>query len=175
MSLARKPVTDLVEPDLPITPMLDMSFQLLAFFIMTFRPMPTEGQIAVSMPPAVGNPTEPITINDEEKSARFTAKIMATERGAIGSINLREDGGLLDKDLGTDVAVFLKELKAIATAEQKKRDDATAKGRTPPPPPKLTIEVGDKLVQASVVQVFDAALQAGFKDVATVPIDKTKR
>ncbi len=29
---------------MPITPMLDMSFQLLSFFILTFRPMPTEGQ-----------------------------------------------------------------------------------------------------------------------------------
>ena len=34
----RRQGTDFVEPDLPITPMLDMSFQLLAFFIMTFKP-----------------------------------------------------------------------------------------------------------------------------------------
>ena len=34
-----------VEPDLPITPMLDMAFQLMAFFILTFRPMPTEAQL----------------------------------------------------------------------------------------------------------------------------------
>ena len=34
----RRTGTDHVDPDLPITPMLDMSFQLLAFFIMTFKP-----------------------------------------------------------------------------------------------------------------------------------------
>ncbi len=39
--------TDFVEPDLPSTPMVDMSFQLLAFFIMTFKPADTEGQIAL--------------------------------------------------------------------------------------------------------------------------------
>ncbi len=30
-----------VDVTLPITPMLDMSFQLLSFFILTFHPMPT--------------------------------------------------------------------------------------------------------------------------------------
>jgi len=45
---------DHVEPDLPITPMLDMSFQLLAFFIMTFHPTQTEGQIMVALPKQEG-------------------------------------------------------------------------------------------------------------------------
>ena len=35
---------------LPITPMLDMSFQLLSFFILTFHPMPTEGQLSINLP-----------------------------------------------------------------------------------------------------------------------------
>ena len=46
----KKSGTDFVEPDLPITPMLDMSFQLLAFFIMTFKVAPTEGQIMLTLP-----------------------------------------------------------------------------------------------------------------------------
>lgn len=174
MSLSRKPVTDLVEPDLPITPMLDMSFQLLAFFIMTFRPSPTEGQIAISIPPIAGANGPIISDGDTEPPAKFIAKIVATERGTIESITLREESGLADKELGADVPAFLKELKVITTAEERRRDVAAARG-TKIPPPKLTIEVSDKLVQASVVQVFDAALQAGFKDVATVPIDKSKR
>lgn len=33
--------------------MLDMAFQLLAFFILTFRPSPIEGQLAVNLPPPV--------------------------------------------------------------------------------------------------------------------------
>ena len=48
--------TESVEPDLPITPMLDMSFQLLAFFILTFKPAPTEGQIAMTLPKEEGGP-----------------------------------------------------------------------------------------------------------------------
>src|SRR5262245_32893974 len=33
--------------------MLDMAFQLLAFFILTFKPNPVEGQINLNLPPPV--------------------------------------------------------------------------------------------------------------------------
>jgi biopolymer transport protein ExbD len=36
----------------PITPMLDMAFQLLTFFVLTYRPMPTEGQFSMNLLPA---------------------------------------------------------------------------------------------------------------------------
>jgi biopolymer transport protein ExbD len=39
------------EVQLNLAAMLDMAFQLLAFFILTFRPAPIEGQISLRMPP----------------------------------------------------------------------------------------------------------------------------
>ncbi len=33
--------------------MLDMAFQLLTFFILTFRPAPIEGQISLRLPPPI--------------------------------------------------------------------------------------------------------------------------
>ncbi|WP_437187992.1 ExbD/TolR family protein [Planctomicrobium sp. SH668] len=41
------------EVELNMAAMLDMAFQLLTFFILTFRPSPIEGQIALNLPPAV--------------------------------------------------------------------------------------------------------------------------
>lgn len=38
---------------LNLAAMLDMAFQLLAFFILTFRPAPVEGQLAMNLPPPV--------------------------------------------------------------------------------------------------------------------------
>jgi biopolymer transport protein ExbD len=38
------------EVPLPITPMLDMAFQLLAFFIMTYNPTDLEGQLDLALP-----------------------------------------------------------------------------------------------------------------------------
>ena len=36
---------------LNLAAMLDMAFQLLAFFIFTFKPSPIEGQISLRLPP----------------------------------------------------------------------------------------------------------------------------
>ncbi len=38
--------------ELNLTAMLDMAFQLLAFFILTFRTAPNEGQVVFNLPPA---------------------------------------------------------------------------------------------------------------------------
>jgi biopolymer transport protein ExbD len=40
--------------ELNLAAMLDMAFQLLTFFILTFRPAPVEGQISLRLPPPVG-------------------------------------------------------------------------------------------------------------------------
>lgn len=45
----RKAGTEAVE--LNLAAMLDMAFQLLTFFILTFRPSPVEGQVSLHLPP----------------------------------------------------------------------------------------------------------------------------
>ena len=40
--------------ELNLAAMLDMAFQLLTFFILTFRPAPIEGQISLRLPPPAG-------------------------------------------------------------------------------------------------------------------------
>jgi len=172
--MAHRTATDLVEADLPITPMLDMSFQLLAFFIITFRPSPTEVQFSVVLPPAEGNPDAAIFFNELEKPAQYIVQVQATEQGTIAKITVREHLAAGDSELGSDAKVLLKELKVLHAAEEKRREAAAKKG-IQIPPPKMTLEIGDKLLQASVMQVFDATKQAGFTDIATVPIDKNKR
>ena len=47
--MVRRPSSEDVE--ISVTAMLDMAFQLLTFFILTFRPPPVEGQISLRMPP----------------------------------------------------------------------------------------------------------------------------
>jgi biopolymer transport protein ExbD len=40
------------EVEIQVTPMLDMAFQLLTFFILTYAPAPVEGQYSMSLLPA---------------------------------------------------------------------------------------------------------------------------
>lgn len=172
--MSRRAGTDYVEPDLPITPMLDMSFQLLSFFIMTFHPSPTEGQIALTLPPSESPGGNERILELQEKPTQYIVQIQAADQGTITGITLREEGAPGDRDLGSDANILLKELKVIAAAETRRREVGIARG-VKIPPPRITIEIGDKLLQASVIQVFDASVQAGFADIATVPIDKNKR
>jgi biopolymer transport protein ExbD len=47
------------EVTLNLTAMLDMAFQLLAFFVLTFRPSPVEGQLALNLPPLGARSSDP--------------------------------------------------------------------------------------------------------------------
>lgn len=160
---------DFVEPDLPITPMLDMSFQLLAFFIMTFKPAPTEGQLMMALPKAEGSDAAtapPDILNMNEKPIHYIVKVAASDQGAIEKMTLSEEGSAATtaEDLTNDIKVYQAKLKALnakALAEKK-----TAK---------VTLELGDKLLQAYVMQLMDTGIRAGFTDISPVPIDKSKR
>ena len=161
MSRRSRQASDPVEPDLPITPMLDMSFQLLAFFVMTFRPAPTEGQIAMTLPKQEGGG---ITMPSpaDEKPVRYVVRVNATEKGAIAGITLTEaESAKAPTDLKADTRLLLDELKKLF--EQNK-------GKA-----KLTIEIEPKLLQEHVVALLDAAFQAGFSEIAPVPVNPDDR
>src|SRR5262245_15154622 len=83
---------------LPVTPMLDMTFQLLFFFIINFHPADLEGQVDLSLPgksqvvkgPA-GDPADPAIPAD------LTVRVRARQDGVAGisAISVR---GLAGKD-----------------------------------------------------------------------------
>src|SRR5262245_36396794 len=109
--------TDYVEPDLPITPMLDMSFQLLAFFIMTFQPTPTEGQIALTLPKEEGgqNASSIPSPVDDNKPKHYIVRVSATDTGTIEKMTIMEEGSAdaKGKDLGPNVVTYRDELMAL--------------------------------------------------------------
>src|SRR5262245_33026247 len=115
--------TDFVEPDLPITPMLDMSFQLLAFFIMTFKPAPTEGQIALTLPKEEGGPSATAIPSpvDENKPKHYLVRVTSAD-GSIEKMTIIEEGSANQgKDLGATVTTYRDELKAIAAQLEREK------------------------------------------------------
>lgn len=158
-----RPGTEHVEPDLPITPMLDMAFQLLAFFILTFKSSPTEGQILLGLPTDAKGPTD-LGVLDIGAPLRLSVRVTATESGTVEQITLLEDGAVAPKDFGSDVTAYYAELRAISAR-------CAAAGR----PAKLLLALHPKLLQDYVMQFVDLGAGAGFTEIAPVPLDPTTR
>jgi biopolymer transport protein ExbD len=98
---------------LNLASMLDMAFQLLTFFILTFRPGPVEGRVDLRMPPpeafGPGTPTTlPPGTNPEDKSPirnLTTLKITAFAK---------PDGSLARLAVGDDILGVDQNLRALS-------------------------------------------------------------
>jgi biopolymer transport protein ExbD len=96
--------------ELNMASMLDMAFQLLTFFILTFRPAPIEGQISLRLPPPqpVTKGTEAVgsdltNTNPAKGVDTLTISVFADRSGGIGSLGVGETpvaGGSADAKLG---------------------------------------------------------------------------
>lgn len=81
------------EIELNMAAMLDMAFQLLAFFVLTFRPSPVEAEVLMNMPQAatqgVGQ-KESITelTSDQEFSLPLKVRIHANADGGISTVEI---------------------------------------------------------------------------------------
>jgi len=172
MARKHKNATEDVSVELPITPMLDMSFQLMAFFIFTFRPAPSEGQIALSLPQILGGDIAPPGATDDTP-VTFIVAVEGLANGKIGKLTIREKDGPPGGDVIPPKASEPDPDKARAAGlgdELKRRRTALA-GR----PSKVTLEIGNTILHEYVVQLIDVARQAGFEDIAPVPADASKR
>src|SRR5262245_16851495 len=91
--------------EIPVTPMLDMAFQLLTFFILTYHPMPSEVQFVMNLMPAA--PATDISAQQPEAAEAnpdvpaslktLPTTLRAGEGGTLGRITLGENeiqGGL---------------------------------------------------------------------------------
>jgi biopolymer transport protein ExbD len=99
------------EPSVPVAPMLDMAFQLLTFFVLTYRAMPAEGQFVMNLLPA-----QPATaLNAEAPAEAATDKLPASLR-TLPTILRAGPGGILaqitvgEQTIPTDPSALEKEL-----------------------------------------------------------------
>jgi biopolymer transport protein ExbD len=84
--------------EMNLAAMLDMAFQLLTFFILTFRPAPIEGQLALHMPPpvkhanvdaAVVNKADPGDLPPLDLEA-LHLQVTADDSGDVGTISVEK-------------------------------------------------------------------------------------
>ncbi len=153
-----------VEPDLPITPMLDMSFQLLAFFLTTFNPSPIEGHMDMALPKEMGDANSSVVPPPDptkEEPEELTVQVDATDAGAIADIRVGTKT-ITGQSLGSDSAKMFANLQA-------RRKELGEK------PAKVRLECGDNLSYKLLIKLMDEITRAGFKQVAPALQDDRKK
>src|SRR6516225_11702392 len=107
----RKKTRRAEEPTVQIAPMLDMAFQLLTFFILTYKPLPTEGQFVMNLLP----PQPATAINAEAPTEAASDKLPASLR-TLPTVLKAGPGGVLaqiavgEQTIPTNPAALEKEL-----------------------------------------------------------------
>jgi len=156
------------EITLPITPMLDMSFQLLFFFISTFKlPSGMEGSMDLSLPseataaadklenvnPKASSSDDPVDLQ-AEITILVQTQAQGTDADGISMINIEERSGK------TPVSPpYSKNLKELSD----KLTDIASTGGV-----KQSVKIqGDSgLKWRGVVKVMDACRNAGFENIS---------
>lgn len=144
---------------LPITPMLDMSFQLLSFFILVFRPLPLEGQMAMHLP-TVGDKAEQTKQDDEEIIDEYRLRVDDTDKGEVALLSLRGPTRNIPIPSNKELLTELKSLPKPA--------GRGAEGVT------ITIESAASLSYARLIEIMDVCKKAGYKSIGVTPIPKDK-
>ena len=99
MSAHKKKAKKDEEIQIPITPMLDMAFQLLCFFVLTYHPAPSEGQFSMNLLPAQpavamdAPATDANASNNDLPAGLKTLPVLlrATDDGTIAQITMGEN------------------------------------------------------------------------------------
>lgn len=97
------------EVEIQVAPMLDMAFQLLTFFILTYRPSPLEGQFSMNLLPAA--PAIDMSAEAPSEAEPTTADVPTALRTLTTSLYARPDGTIDRIVLGEVELADLEELR----------------------------------------------------------------
>src|SRR5205807_173755 len=145
---------------LPITPMLDMAFQLLAFFIFTYHPSDLEGQMELNLPEKAeaadtNVPENPVpSDNEEPKIDSDITVILRTQHdgrldGDISQISVVDRTGK-PQTLDSPEAL-LKYLTDVREGLDNKEG--------------IKLQGDGRLKWSKIVAIMDVCRKAGFKDI----------
>jgi len=158
---------------LPITPMLDMTFQLLFFFIMNFNPADLEGEMNMSLPVDAekqAHKAEDVkkdSKTDKNPEPEFPSDLTVKVRTQLDGVNDGEISDIAVRNIeGKEEPVG--NIDGLKKYLNDKRESLTNKDA-------VKVQGDGKLKVRSVMKVMDACRQVGFKNVSFVPPDDLQR
>lgn len=151
------------EVELNLASMLDMAFQLLAFFVLTFRPSPVEGQLSLHLPPAA--PVTNVTADKPEKADAAEAGATTLKTLEI-SVFANANGGVSSVQVDTRTA-FTGPADAanLHKLDQRLKDQFSFEHS---PYEQVIIRVDPKLKYEELMQVIDVCTRQKMSDGQTL-------
>ena len=132
--------------ELQMTPMIDVVFQLLIFFLFSFKIVPVEGEIGVNMPPITAGAkpkSEEIEITEKVK-----VKLRSSEDGALIAIMVGEN------EIGDNLQMLTQLLRDSVVGPTGKSDEA-----------EVEIDADRRLLYHFIIRATNAIQRAGIKKI----------
>jgi biopolymer transport protein ExbD len=161
-----------VKVDVPITPMLDMSFQLLFFFILSYDPnVVVEGQMEMALPAKIEyakkdqeNP-DPVP-SDKEEELTLEPDLTVVVKTQNDGVNNGIISQITLKDLAGEKSV--RNLDELTARLREAREKEGLKNHE-----EVKIQGDSGLNWGAVVEVMDACQKAGFRAGFAEPPDRS--
>ena len=161
------------EPNVPVTPFLDMAFQLLAFFIMTYHPSALEGQMELALPSnqekAAASPDQVALDAESHKDPDEDLKlpieltvVIKTQHdgvndGAISGLSVQDQAG--QKPINGSLPEMFKGLEAHLKTVREGLNNKEG----------IKVQGDSRLKWKEVVKIMDICRDAGFPNVSFSP------
>lgn len=165
--MSRKKAGDAApEVAIPVTPMLDMAFQLLTFFIFTYHPSGMEGQMEMALPSDDAKAAhqqkdqDPTAESNKNPTLELPADLLVilqtqsdgSNTGELSSITVEERSG---KTPVSNLDALLKHLEKVRESVENKSG--------------IKLQADSRLKWDGVVQVMDVCRRAGFNNISFAP------
>jgi biopolymer transport protein ExbD len=153
-----------IEVELPIVPFLDMTFQILFFFIMNYHPSALEGQLDLSLPAAgeaKAQAMEDVDVNKlPDNEIELKSEVTVIIRTPHDNIN---DGTISQIVIAGDQGEFtVPNVEGLERYLKTIQKDLTNKTD-------IKIQADSRLKYYFVVQIMDACVKAGYPNVGFAP------
>lgn len=154
----QRPEASRPEVELPITPMLDMTFQLLTFFLITYQPVSTvEAPLDFTLPAVAAGNTDTVPADPTASELEVPATVVVVARasqggdgaGGISDLSVRTPGG--EHSVHSPLALRQHLERMLQKGDVRSTE--------------IKLQADAALRYAFVVQVMDACRQSGFEQI----------